>query len=197
MFTINEKRHIKNLFHTIKFFFNPIQKKNGIKKNKFSYNSINKQSNSFDKKTFLILKKQDTENLTKKTTGKKNPWLYFIKSLKKINKWIKKTSNQTRHCTTLQEPKQPRARKKTESTTKQSHIRTHKKKPIFFNQTKLVLIHNNIFLHWIKIIKRNFFPTQAKLVTNSSQFLWRHQNGMWKFSSLIGPFVPRDINTRF
>ena len=38
-------------------------------------------------------------------------------------------------------------KKKTESTTKQSHKRTHKKKTIFFNQTKLVLIHNNIFLH--------------------------------------------------
>ena len=72
MFTINEKRHIKNLFHTIKFFFLiPLKKNWNKKKNKFSYNSINKQSNSFNQKTFLILKKQDTENLTKKTTGKK------------------------------------------------------------------------------------------------------------------------------
>ena len=72
MFTINEKRHIKNLFHTIKIIFLiPLKKNWNKKKNKFSYNSINKQSNSFNKKTFLILKKQDTENLTKKTTGKK------------------------------------------------------------------------------------------------------------------------------
>ena len=72
MSTINEKRHIKNLFHTIKFFlFFPLKKNWNQKKNKFSYNSIHKQSNSFNKKTFLFLKKQDTENLTKKTTGKK------------------------------------------------------------------------------------------------------------------------------
>ena len=30
-----------------------------------------------------------------------------------------------------------------------------------------------------------------------TRYLWRHQNGMWKFSILIGPFVPRDQNTRF
>ena len=77
------KKDIKNLFHTINFFLIPLKKNWNKKKNKFSYNSINNQSNSFNKKTFLILKKQDTENLAKKNHGEKNPWLYFIKSLKK------------------------------------------------------------------------------------------------------------------
>ena len=39
------------------------------------------------------------------------------------------------------------------------------------------------------------FP--IKLITNSARFLCRHQNGMWKSCLLIGPFVPRDQNTRF
>ena len=52
-----------------------------------------------------------------------------------------------------------------------------------------------------------FFPTHAKLVTYSSQFLWRHQNGMWKiqlsdwsicttwyqYSILIGQSVYRPL----
>ena len=78
-----KKTYKKSLSYYKIFFLIPLKKNWNKKKTKFSYNSINKQSNSFNKKTFLILKKQDTENLTKKTTGKKNPWLYFIKSLKK------------------------------------------------------------------------------------------------------------------
>ena len=106
-----KKTYKKSLSYYKIFFLIPLKKNWNKKKTKFSYNSINKQSNSFNKKTFLILKKQDTENLTKKTTGKK------IRDCISSSHWKnqqmnKKTSNQTRHCTTLQEPKQPRARKK-------------------------------------------------------------------------------------
>ena len=102
-----KKTYKKSLSYYKIFFLIPLKKNWNKKKTKFSYNSINKQSNSF-----LILKKQDTENLTKKTTGKKKSVIVFHQVIEKINKWIKKTSNQTRHCTTLQEPKQPRVRKK-------------------------------------------------------------------------------------
>ena len=36
-----------------------------------------------------------------------------------------------------------------------------------------------------------------KLSTRLLGFLWRHQNGKWQYGFLIGPFVPRDINSRF
>ena len=74
MFTINEKRHIKNLFHTIKIIFLIPLKKNWNKKktNSPTTQSTNNPIHS-TKKTFLILKKQDTENLTKKNNGEKNP----------------------------------------------------------------------------------------------------------------------------
>ena len=39
--------------------------------------------------------------------------------------------------------------------------------------------------------------TRNKLGTNVTRYLWRHQNGMQKSGFLIGPFVPRDQNTRF
>ena len=72
---MNEKKDtLKNLFHTIKFF-NPIQKKIEIRKKQILLQLIRQtiqfiQQKPFlqinRKKTFLFLKKQDTENLTKK-----------------------------------------------------------------------------------------------------------------------------------
>ena len=79
-------------------------------------------------KTFLLLKKQDTENLTQKKQRGKKPWLYFIKSLKKNHQMNKKTtSNQIRHCTTFL-PTRTEAttcKKKTESTTNKNSPTTH------------------------------------------------------------------------
>ena len=136
---MNEKRtHIKKTSFILKNLFNPIQKKIGIRKKTNSptthstSNPIHSTKTFFtnqQEKTFLFLKKQDTENLTK-NNGEKKPWLYFIKSLKKnhqMNK--KKTSNQIRYCTTFP-PARTEAttcKKKTASTTKQSHKRTHQK----------------------------------------------------------------------
>ena len=81
--------------------------------------------------------------------------IVFHQSIEKNHQMIKKkTSNQTRHLhigsTTLpQEQKQTRARKKTESTTKQSYKTTHQKQ---FSSIKenFFLIQNNIF--YINII---------------------------------------------
>ena len=79
MFTINEKRHIKNFFHTIIFFLIPF-KKIGIRKKKQILLQLNQQTIQFihetfflqikSKKTFLFLKKQDTKIL-QKNNGKK------------------------------------------------------------------------------------------------------------------------------
>ena len=121
------KKTYKKPLSYYKFFFNPIKKNWNKKKNKFSYNSINKQSNSFNKKAFLILKKQDTENLThKKPRGKKSV-IVFHQVIEKINKWIKKP--QIRQD--IAQPYKNRSnhvQEKTESTTKQPHKRTRKKK---------------------------------------------------------------------
>ena len=78
---MNEKRtHIKNFFHTIKFFLIPLKKKLESEKKQILL-QLNRQTIQFiqqkpfllinRKKTFLFLKKQDTENLTKKQRGKK------------------------------------------------------------------------------------------------------------------------------
>ena len=126
MFTINEKRHIKNFFHIINFL-NSIQK-NWNQKKKQILLQLNQQTIQFIHKTYfftnqqkknlpLLLKETRHKNLTKKQR-KKNCDCISSKHWKKIIKWIKKkTSNQTRHLhigsTTLpQEQKQPRARKK-------------------------------------------------------------------------------------
>ena len=78
---MNEKRtHIKKTSFILKNFFNPIQKKIAIKKKQILLQLIRQtiqfiQQKPFlqinRKKTFLFLKKQDTENLTKKQRGKK------------------------------------------------------------------------------------------------------------------------------
>ena len=78
---MNEKRtHIKKTSFILKNFFNPIQKKIGIRKKTISptthstNNPIHSTKTFFtnqQEKTFLFLKKQDTENLTKKKGGKK------------------------------------------------------------------------------------------------------------------------------
>ena len=85
-------------------------------------------------KTFFTNQQEKNLPLLKETrhrkSHKKKPWLYFIKSLKKNHQMNKKTtSNQIRHCTTFP-PARTEAttcKKKTESTTKQSHKRTHQK----------------------------------------------------------------------
>ena len=122
-----KKTHKKPLSYYKIFFLIPLKKNWNKKKTKFSYNSINKQSNSFNKKTFLILKKQDTENLTKKTTGKKIR--DFISSSHWKNQQMNKKnlkSDKTLHNPTRTEA--TTCKKKTESTTKQPHKRTHQKK---------------------------------------------------------------------
>ena len=78
---MNEKRtHIKKLLSYYKIFFNPIKKKLESEKKQILL-QLNRQTIQFiqqkpflqinRKKTFLFLKKQDTENLTKKQRGKK------------------------------------------------------------------------------------------------------------------------------
>ena len=122
-----KKTYKKSLSYYKIFFLIPLKKNWNKKKTKFSYNSINKQSNSFNKKTFLILKKQDTENLTKKTTGKK------IRDCISSSHWKNQQMNKknlksdkTLHNLTRTEA--TTCKKKTESTTKQPHKRTHQKK---------------------------------------------------------------------
>ena len=78
---MNEKRtHIKKTSFILKNFFNPIQKKIAIRKKTNSptthstNNPIHSTKTFFtnqQEKTFLFLKKQDTENLTKNNGGKK------------------------------------------------------------------------------------------------------------------------------
>ena len=78
---MNEKRtHIKKNYFILKNFFNPIQKKIEIRKKTNSptthstNNPIHSTKTFFtnqQEKTFLSLKKQDTENLTKNNGGKK------------------------------------------------------------------------------------------------------------------------------
>ena len=65
-------------------------------------------------------------------------------------------------------------------------------------------IPKNIFLFFParKILTSSRLRTRTranpiKLGTRLLGVLWRHQNGMWQSGFLIGPFVPRDINTRF
>ena len=107
-----KKTHKKPLSYYKIFFIFPIKKKLESEKKQILL-QLNPQTIQFiQQKNLPLLKETRHRKSHKKNNGEKNPWLYFIKSLKKINKWIKKTSNQTRHCTTLQEPKQPRARKK-------------------------------------------------------------------------------------
>ena len=70
-----KKGHIKKLLSYYKIFFNPIKKKLESEKKKILL-QLNRQTIQFiqqkpflqinRKKTFLFLKKQDTENLTKK-----------------------------------------------------------------------------------------------------------------------------------
>ena len=75
-----KKGHIKKTSFILKIFFNPIQKKIGIRKKTISptthstNNPIHSTKTFFtnqQEKTFLFLKKQDSENLTKKKGGKK------------------------------------------------------------------------------------------------------------------------------
>ena len=78
---MNEKRtHIKKTSFILKNFFNPIQKKIAIRKKTNSptthstNNPIHSTKTFFtnqQEKTFLFLKKQDTENLTQNNGGKK------------------------------------------------------------------------------------------------------------------------------
>ena len=151
---MNEKRtHIKKTSFILKNFFNPIQKKIGIRKKQILLQLIRQtiqfiQQKPFlqinRKKTFLLLKKQDRKSHKKKQRRKK-PWLYFIKSLKKNHQMNKKTtSNQIRHCTTfpLARTEATTCKKKTESTTKQSHKRTHQKQ---FSSIKQNFFYNEFY----------------------------------------------------
>ena len=126
MFTINEKRHIKNLFHTIKFFFNPI-KKNWNKKKQILL-QLNQQTIQFiQQKNLPHLKEtRHRKSHKKKPRGKKSV-IVFHQVIEKINKWIKKP--QIRQD--IAQPYKNRSnhvQEKTESTTKQPHKRTRKKK---------------------------------------------------------------------
>ena len=123
-----KKTHKKPLSYYKIFFIFPIKKKLESEKKQILL-QLNPQTIQFiQPKNLPLLKETRHRKSHKKNNGEKNPWLYFIKSLKKINKWIKKNlkSDKTLHNPTRTEA--TTCKKKTESTTKQSHIRTHKKK---------------------------------------------------------------------
>ena len=99
MFTINEKRHIKNFFHTIIFFLIPF-KKIGIRKKKQILLQLNQQTIQFIHKTFFLqinrkktflffLKKQDTKIL-QKNNGKKTVIVFHQSIEKKSSNELKK-----------------------------------------------------------------------------------------------------------
>ena len=106
-----KKTYKKPLSYYKIFFLIPF-KKFGIKKKQILL-QLNQQTIQFiQQKNLPHLKEtRHRKSHKKKPRGKKSV-IVFHQVIEKINKWIKKTSNQTRHCTTLQEPKQPRARKK-------------------------------------------------------------------------------------
>ena len=98
MFTINEKRHIKNFFNTINFF-NSIQK-NWNQKKKQILLQLNQQTIQFIHKTFFLqinrkktflffLKKQDTKIL-QKNNGKKTVIVFHQSIEKKSSNELKK-----------------------------------------------------------------------------------------------------------
>ena len=98
---MNEKRtHIKKTSFILKNFFNPIQKKIAIRKKTNSptthstNNPIHSTKTFFtnqQEKTFLFLKKQDTENLTK--NGGKKPMIVFHQIIEKKNHQMNKKNN--------------------------------------------------------------------------------------------------------
>ena len=128
MFTINEKRHIKNLFHTIKIIFLIPLKKIGIKKKQILL-QLNQQTIQFiQQKNLPHLKKTRHRKSHKKNNGEKKSVIVFHQVIEKNQQMNKKNlkSDKTLHNPTRTEA--TTCKKKTESTTKQSHKRTHKKK---------------------------------------------------------------------